>query len=102
MTENLALKKQLLLLRLESHRLEIEADVQALKNPMRNVAVGGSLIKLLRSHPILMTGVSAIISRVPRLGLLIKIVGAGMAVWQLLQVLRPWQHLAARRARRHQ
>jgi hypothetical protein len=90
-SEQLALKKQLLLLRLESHRLEIEADVYALKNPVRNIAIGGGLLKLLRSHPILMTGASAILARIPRLGLLVKLIGAGMAVWQTMQMVRAWK-----------
>jgi hypothetical protein len=90
-SEQLTLKKQLLLLRLESHRLEIEADVYALKNPVRNIAIGGGLLKLLRSHPILMTGASAILARIPRLGLLVKLIGAGMAVWQTMQMVRAWK-----------
>ncbi len=91
MYEGPALRKQLLLLRLESHRLEIEADVHALKNPVRHIAIGGGLLKLLRSHPILMTGASAILARIPRLGLLVKLIGAGMAVWQTMQMVRAWK-----------
>jgi hypothetical protein len=89
--ENLLLRKQLLLLRLESHRLEIEADLHALRNPARNVVIGGSLLKLLRSHPILVTGASALLARVPRLGLLVKLVGAGVAVWQVIVLIRTWK-----------
>lgn len=89
--QGLALKKELLLLRLEQHRLEIESDIHTLKNPMRNVAIGGSLLKLLRSHPIIMTGASALIARVPRLGLLIKLAGAGIAIWQVLQLARSFK-----------
>jgi hypothetical protein len=90
-SHHLALKKQLLLLRLESHRLEIEADMHALRNPVRNIAIGGGLLKLLRSHPIIVTAASALVARVPRLGLLIKLVGAGLAVWQGVQMAREWK-----------
>lgn len=89
--EPLALQKQLLQMRLEQYRLEIESDIHTLKNPMRHVAVGGSLLKLIRSHPIIMTGASALIARVPRLGLLIKIAAAGIAAWQVVQLIRSFK-----------
>jgi hypothetical protein len=90
-SHQLTLKKQLLLLRLESYRLEIEADVHALKNPVRNIAIGGGFLKILRSHPIILTIASALVARVPRLGLLIKLAGAGLAVWQGVQMVREWK-----------
>jgi hypothetical protein len=87
-SEELALKKELIRLRLNSHRLEIAADMATLRNPLRNAAISGSVLRLLRSHPILVTGTSALLTRVPRLGLLIKLAGAALAAWQVAQFIR--------------
>lgn len=91
MSENLALKKELLRLRLDAHRLEIATDIAALRNPLRSAAIGGSLVRLLRSHPILVSGASALLSRVPKLGFAIKVAAAGMAIWQLIKLINAFR-----------
>jgi len=89
--EQLALRKELLCLRLEGHRLEIASELAILRNPLRNAAIGASVLKLLRSHPIIITGVSALIARMPRLGL-VATLGTGLiAAWQVLKLYRVWR-----------
>lgn len=90
-TEDLALRKELLRLRLEAHRLEIETGILVLRNPVRNVAIGTSLLKLLRSHPIITTGAGALLARVPRLALIARVVAGGVAAFQAVQWFRYWR-----------
>jgi hypothetical protein len=90
-SDDLALRKELLCLRLEAHRLEIVSELATLRSPLRNAAIGASVLKLLRSHPIIVTGLSALIARMPRLGLVAKL-GAGLiAAWQALKLYRLWR-----------
>jgi hypothetical protein len=91
-SEELALRKELLALRLEANRLEIASELATLRHPLRNAAIGASVLKLLRSHPIIVTGASALIARIPRLGLVAKL-GAGLiAAWQALKLYRLWRN----------
>ena len=89
-SEELALRRELLSLRLEAHRLEIASGIATLKNPLRNAAIGAGIFKLLRTHPIIITGASALIARVPRLGLVVKLGASLLAAWQALRLYRLW------------
>ena len=99
-SNELALRKELVSLRLEAHRLEIATGIATLRNPVRNAAIGASILKLLRTHPILITGASALVARVPKLGFVAKI-GAGLlAAWQAVKLYRLWRRSGGK-SRRH-
>ena len=90
-SQDLALRKELVLLRLEAHRLEIATGIATLRSPLRNAAIGASILRLLRTHPVIITGASALVSRVPRLGFVAKL-GAGLlAAWQTIRLYRLWR-----------
>jgi threonine/homoserine/homoserine lactone efflux protein len=90
-SHQLALRKQLLLLKLQSHRMEIDIDMAALRNPMRNAAIGGGVFQLLRAHPIFISAASALLTRIPKLGLIVKLAGAALGGWQFYKMLRAWR-----------
>jgi hypothetical protein len=90
-TEQLAMHKNLLRLQLAAHRMELEADIATLRDPLRKAAIGGSVLHLLRSHPIFVTAAGALISRVPRLGLTAKLVAACVAGWEAVRLFRAWR-----------
>lgn len=89
--EELALRKELLRLRLEANRLEIQAGVSMLRSPLRNVAIGASVLKLLRSHPILVTSIGALVARTPKLAFIARLGAACLAVWQAARLYRFWR-----------
>jgi hypothetical protein len=89
--EELALRKELLRLRLEANRLEIEAGVTVLRSPMRNAAIGASVLKLLRSHPIIVTGLSALVARAPKLAFVARLGAGCLAAWQAVKLYRFWR-----------
>ena len=89
--EQLALRKELLRLRLEAHRRELEADMATLRNPLRKAAIGAGVLGLLRSHPVFVTAAGALISRVPRLGFAAKLAAGCVAVWQAVKLFRFWR-----------
>jgi hypothetical protein len=89
--EQLALHKNLLRLQLAAHRMELEADMATLRDPLRKAAIGGSVLHLLRSHPIFVTAAGALVSRVPHLGFTAKLVAAGVAGWQAVKLFRAWR-----------
>jgi hypothetical protein len=90
-SEELALRRELVSLRLEAHRLEIATGIATLRNPLRNAAIGASILKLLRTHPIIITGASAMLARMPRLGLIARLGAGALAAWQALKLLRRWR-----------
>jgi hypothetical protein len=89
--EQLALHKNLLLLQLAAHRMELEADMATLRDPLRKAAIGGSVLHLLRSHPIFITAAGALVSRVPRLGFVAKLMAGCLAGWQAVKLFRAWR-----------
>jgi hypothetical protein len=90
-SEELALRRELVSLRLEAHRLEIATGIATLRNPLRNAAIGASILKLLRTHPIIITGASAMLARMPRLGLIARLGAGALAAWQALKLVRRWR-----------
>jgi hypothetical protein len=90
-SEELELRKELLSLRLEAHRLDIASGIATLKNPLRNAAVGAGILRLLRTHPIIITGASALIARMPRLGFIAKLGAGALAAWQALKLFLLWR-----------
>lgn len=91
-SEQLALRKELLRLQLETHRLELEADVETLRHPLRKAAIGASVLQLLRTHPVFVTAAGALLTRIPRLGFAAKVAAGCVAAWQAIKLIRYWRH----------
>lgn len=86
--EPLASRKEFLRLQLEARRLELEADVETFRNPLRKAAIGASMLQLLRQHPVIVTAAGALLTRVPRLGFAIKLAAGSVAAWQVFRMFR--------------
>jgi hypothetical protein len=85
---SLEMRKALLRLQLEARRLELEADVDTLRNPLRKAAIGAGVLQLLRTHPVIVTAAGALLTRIPRLGFAIKLAAGGVAAWQVFRLFR--------------
>ena len=86
--DQLAVRKEFLRLQLETHRLELGADVETLRNPLRKAAIGVSVVQLLRSHPVIVTAAGALLTRIPRLNFAVKLAAGGVAAWQAFRFFR--------------
>jgi hypothetical protein len=87
-SEKLASRKESLRLQLEAHRLELGADVETLRNPLRKAAFGAGVLKLLRTHPVIVTAAGALLTRIPQLGLAVKVAAGSIAAWQVFRFFR--------------
>ncbi|HSD60420.1 MAG TPA: hypothetical protein VLC55_06150 [Burkholderiales bacterium] len=85
--QELALRKEILTLKAEAYRLELELDLDSLGKSLRGVSSAWNVASLMRNHPYVVSAAGALISqigigRIARMGL----IAAG--AWFAYQVSR--------------
>jgi len=82
-----ALRKQILALKAEAHRLEIERELGRIGSTVRGLASGMTIIRSLTAQPLVASAAGAIASRVG-VGRLLKFVAVGALVWFGYEIAR--------------
>lgn len=82
-----ALRKQMLALKAEAHRLEIERELGRIGSTVRGLASGMTLIRSLTAQPLLASAAGVVASRVG-VGRFLKIAALGALVWFGYEIAR--------------
>ena len=81
----LELRKEILRLKAETHRLEIEQEVDRLGHGLRGLASGLNAVRLLHKHPLAVSAAGALVTRLGPSRLL-KLAAVAAAAWFAFRV----------------
>jgi hypothetical protein len=85
--KELELRKEILSLKAETHRLEMEHQVERLASSFRGIASGFRVTRLLRNHPLLASAAGTLAARIGPVRLL-KLAAVAAAGWFAYKVAR--------------
>jgi hypothetical protein len=88
--KELALRKEVLALKAEAHRLEIERELHRLGSAAHGLTSGISVVRRLAARPVLASAAGALVSRIG-IGRLLKIAAVAGIGWFGYQVARAAQ-----------
>ncbi len=88
--KELALRKEVLALKAEAHRLEVERDLHRLGSAVHGLTSGMNVVRKLAARPVLASAAGALVSRIG-IGRILKIAALGGLAWFGYQVARSAQ-----------
>jgi hypothetical protein len=92
--KELELRKEILSLKAETYRMEIEQQVERLGSSFRGIASGLSALRRLRTHPLLLSAAGTLMARIG-LTRLLKVAAVGAVGWFAYRVAQASRERAA-------